>query len=76
MQVGTFLGNIASVLSVPTEEAGIVSELKAGSEDAFAWLIAKYHQPIYSLDRPHHTRPCGRSRPYPGHLHQDLPRHR
>src|ERR1700744_2871287 len=49
MQVGIALGNIASVLSVPSEETGIVSELKAGSEEAFAWLIAKYHQPIYSV---------------------------
>jgi RNA polymerase sigma-70 factor, ECF subfamily len=49
MQAGIALGNIASVLSVPSEETGIVSELKAGSEEAFAWLIAKYHQPIYSL---------------------------
>ena len=49
MQAGIALGNIASVLSVPSEEVGIVSELKAGSEEAFAWLIAKYHQPIYSL---------------------------
>jgi len=49
MQAGIALGNIASVLSVPSEEAGIVSELKAGSEQAFAWLIAKYHQPIFSL---------------------------
>jgi RNA polymerase sigma-70 factor, ECF subfamily len=49
MQAGIALGNIASVLGIPSEEAGIVSELKAGSEEAFAWLIAKYHQPIYSL---------------------------
>jgi RNA polymerase sigma-70 factor (ECF subfamily) len=49
MQAGSALGNIASVLGVPSEEAAIVSELKAGSEEAFAWLIAKYHQPIYSL---------------------------
>ena len=49
MQAGIALGNIASVLGVPSEEAGIISELKAGSEQAFAWLIAKYHQPIYSL---------------------------
>ena len=49
MQAGIALGNIATVLSVPSEEAGIVSELKAGSEEAFNWLIAKYHQPIYSL---------------------------
>jgi RNA polymerase sigma-70 factor, ECF subfamily len=26
-----------------------VAELKAGSEDAYAWLIAEFHQPIYSL---------------------------
>jgi RNA polymerase sigma-70 factor (ECF subfamily) len=31
------------------EEASIVSDLKAGSEEAFSWLVAKYHQPIYSL---------------------------
>jgi RNA polymerase sigma-70 factor (ECF subfamily) len=49
MQAGIALGNIASVLSVPSEEASIVAELKAGSEEAFNWLIAKYHQPIYSL---------------------------
>ena len=48
-QAGIALGNIASVLDVRTEEAGIVTELKAGSETAFSWLIAKYHQPIYSL---------------------------
>ena len=49
VQAGIALGNIASVLNVPSEEAGIVTELKAGSEEAFAWLIAKYHQPIYSV---------------------------
>jgi RNA polymerase sigma-70 factor, ECF subfamily len=49
VQAGIALGNIASVLNVPSEEAGIVAELKTGSEEAFAWLIAKYHQPIYSL---------------------------
>ena len=27
----------------------MVAELKAGSEEAFAWLVARYHQPIYSL---------------------------
>jgi RNA polymerase sigma-70 factor (ECF subfamily) len=26
-----------------------VAELKAGSEEAFAWLIAQYSQPVYSL---------------------------
>ncbi len=48
-QAGIVLGNIAGVLNLPSEEAGIVAELKAGSEEAFAWLIAKYHQPIYSV---------------------------
>jgi RNA polymerase sigma-70 factor, ECF subfamily len=48
-QAGIALGNIATVLNLPSEEAGIVAELKAGSEEAFSWLIAKYHQPIYSL---------------------------
>lgn len=43
------MGNVASALSVQTEESALVEELRAGSEDAFAWLIARYHQPIYSL---------------------------
>ncbi len=43
------MGNIASAITVPAEEASIVAELKAGSEEAYDWLIARYHQPIYSL---------------------------
>lgn len=43
------MGNVASALSVQTEESTLVEELRAGSEEAFAWLIARYHQPIYSL---------------------------
>jgi len=43
------LGNIASAIAVRAEEASIVAELKSGSEDAYNWLIAHYHQPIYSL---------------------------
>ncbi|MGC9157904.1 MAG: sigma-70 family RNA polymerase sigma factor [Terracidiphilus sp.] len=27
----------------------MIAELQAGSEEAFEWLIAHYHQPIYSL---------------------------
>jgi len=45
----TTLSDLASALSVRTEEASIVAELKAGSEDAFNWLIAHYNQPVYSL---------------------------
>jgi RNA polymerase sigma-70 factor (ECF subfamily) len=43
------VGNLAGVIAIRPEEAGIVAELKAGSEEAFAWLISTYHQPIYSV---------------------------
>ena len=43
------VGDVASALGVRAEEAPMVAELKAGSEEAFAWLVARYHQPIYSL---------------------------
>jgi RNA polymerase sigma-70 factor (ECF subfamily) len=43
------LGNLISAIDVRAEESAIVAELKAGSEDAYAWLIAEFHQPIYSL---------------------------
>jgi len=43
------VGNLAGVIAIRPEEAEIVAELKAGSEEAFSWLIATYHQPIYSV---------------------------
>jgi RNA polymerase sigma-70 factor (ECF subfamily) len=43
------LGNIASAIGIGAEEAAIVAELKAGSEDAYAWLIQQFQQPVYSL---------------------------
>ncbi len=43
------MGNLASAFTIQSEEAALVEELRAGSEEAFAWLIARYHQPIYSL---------------------------
>ena len=49
MQAGIVLGNLATVLEIRSQEAALVSELQAGSEEAYAWLIATYHQPIYSL---------------------------
>jgi RNA polymerase sigma-70 factor (ECF subfamily) len=49
MQAGMFVGNLASAIGITTEEAALVAELKAGSEDAFGILIAQYHQPLYSL---------------------------
>lgn len=49
MQAGSTMGNLASVIDLPSEEAALVAELRAGSEPAFAQLIAQYHQPLYSL---------------------------
>jgi RNA polymerase sigma-70 factor, ECF subfamily len=49
LQADATLGNIASALSIHTEEAALIAELKAGSDEAFSWLITRYHQPIYSL---------------------------
>jgi len=43
------LGDLASAIGARDLEAAIVAELKAGSEDAYAWLIGEFHQPIYSL---------------------------
>lgn len=45
----TTVGELASAVGLRDGEASIVAELRAGSEDAFAWLVAQYHQPIYSL---------------------------
>jgi RNA polymerase sigma-70 factor, ECF subfamily len=49
LQVDLAMGNLASALTLQAEEAALIEELRAGSEDAFAWLIARYHRPIYSL---------------------------
>jgi RNA polymerase sigma-70 factor (ECF subfamily) len=43
------MGNLAGALTLQSEEAALIAELRAGSEEAFAWLIAHFHQPIYSL---------------------------
>jgi len=43
------VSDLASAIGVRTAEAAIVAELKAGSEEAFEWLIAHYNQPVYSL---------------------------
>jgi RNA polymerase sigma-70 factor (ECF subfamily) len=49
MQAGTAVGNLAGVIGIHPEEAAIVEQLKAGSEEAFGWLISRYQQPLYSL---------------------------
>ena len=49
MAGATTVGDLAGAIGVRTQEVAIVAELKAGSEDAYAWLIGEFHQPIYSL---------------------------
>lgn len=49
MHAGIAVGNIAGIAVIRPDEASIVDDLKTGSEEAFAWLIATYHQPLYSL---------------------------
>ena len=43
------LGDLAGALNVRGEETAIVAELKAGSEEAYSWLIAQYQPPVYNL---------------------------
>jgi RNA polymerase sigma-70 factor, ECF subfamily len=49
MAGATSLGDLAGAIGIRAQESAIVAELKAGSEDAYAWLIGEFHQPIYSL---------------------------
>jgi RNA polymerase sigma-70 factor, ECF subfamily len=49
MAGATILGDLAGALAIRSHESTIIAELKAGSEDAYAWLIGEFHQPIYSL---------------------------
>jgi RNA polymerase sigma-70 factor (ECF subfamily) len=50
MGSGVALSNVASAISgVRPEEAAILVELRAGSEEAFSALMTQYQQPIYSL---------------------------
>ncbi len=43
------MGDLASAIGARAEEAAIVAELKAGSEDAYAWLIGEFQRPVYGL---------------------------
>src|SRR6059058_2836070 len=50
MAGATTLGDLASAIGVRSqEESAIVAELKAGSEEAYAWLIGEFQQPVYGL---------------------------
>ena len=43
------MSDLASAIGVRAQEAAVIAELKAGSEDAYTWLIGEFHQPVYSL---------------------------
>src|SRR5437868_7015371 len=43
------LGDFAGAIGIRTQESAVIAELKAGSEDAYAWLVGEFHQPVYSL---------------------------
>jgi RNA polymerase sigma-70 factor (ECF subfamily) len=45
----TTLGDLASAIGARIEESAVIAALKAGSEEAYSWLIGEFHQPIYSL---------------------------
>jgi RNA polymerase sigma-70 factor, ECF subfamily len=49
MAGATTLGDVASAIGARSQEAAIVAELKAGSEEAYAWLIGEFQQPVYGL---------------------------
>ena len=43
------MSDLASAIGIRADEQSLVAELKSGSEQAFALLIAQYSHPIYSL---------------------------
>jgi RNA polymerase sigma-70 factor (ECF subfamily) len=45
----TTLGDLVSAIGARAEEAAIVADLKAGSEEAYAWLIGEFQRPVYGL---------------------------
>jgi RNA polymerase sigma-70 factor (ECF subfamily) len=49
MRTEAAMSDLASAIGIQSEEQVLVRELKRGSEEAFALLIAQYSQPIYSL---------------------------
>ena len=43
------MGDLASAIGARAGESAVIAELKAGSEEAYSWLIGQFHQPIYGL---------------------------
>ena len=48
-ELASAIGAGATAARAPYEEAAIVAELKAGSEEAYAWLIGEFQRPVYGL---------------------------
>src|SRR6202044_2983457 len=49
MAGATTLGELASAIGARSEEAAIVADLKAGSQQAYAWLVGEFQRPVYGL---------------------------
>ncbi len=43
------MGELVQALPWGRDQAGFVTELQAGSEAAFDWLVTHYHAPVYNL---------------------------
>src|SRR6266480_3471106 len=43
------LSDFASAIGIRTQESAIIQELKAGSEEAYTWLVGEFNQPVYSV---------------------------
>jgi RNA polymerase sigma-70 factor (ECF subfamily) len=43
------LGDFAGAIGIRTQESALIQELRAGSEEAYAWLVGEFHQPVYSV---------------------------
>ena len=43
------MGDLASAIGARVQEATIIAELKAGSEEAYAWLIGEFQRAVYGL---------------------------
>lgn len=50
MNVMAGAANVAEFVSaIEVPESAVIAELKAGSEEAYAWLVGEFHQPVYSV---------------------------
>jgi RNA polymerase sigma-70 factor (ECF subfamily) len=43
------VSDLARVLTWPEDEAGLMTELRSGSQPAFDWLVTHYHRPVFGL---------------------------